>query len=357
MPTRPTTAAQRNGRARPRGPGRAGDCRAPAPLEEAEILDQSSPEVGHAGLLSAQRFGRPDVDGQQVRLVRSLQPHYGNEYVGRVLGLARQSGPSRRSSGLRSGATDLTVQRSVGGEGSAAGEVLESAVNVSPSDLPREVTAATAAQPGLAASEKSTMRAGLPAIPRPTGLPPRSPSSGRPALPTSAGPSAVPTSAPTTGAGPAPGPVGAGPFGKLSQHANSALASVPGSEGPAGGGIVAEHDGDADPARNRVEHRAAIEHLAGARAQGDTATTQDFGEKAVFPTAPAETLKPNVVPTPPAGSSRGALPSLVVPGPARAVLDRYAAPALHAKGTHRNNPRGTRLRQVGLWRASVRGHG
>jgi hypothetical protein len=76
----------------------------------AESLAASLPEVEHADLLSAQRFGAPGVNGQQVRLLRSLQRRYGNEHVARVLQLVRESPASAADREGRSDSSSLSVQ-------------------------------------------------------------------------------------------------------------------------------------------------------------------------------------------------------------------------------------------------------
>jgi len=92
MPTRTGTPAQRKAPGRPQGAGRGNDRTARVPSQGGpESLNQSIPEIEHAGLLAAQRFGAPGVNGQQVRLLRSLQRRYGNDHVARMLSLVRES--------------------------------------------------------------------------------------------------------------------------------------------------------------------------------------------------------------------------------------------------------------------------
>lgn len=101
------------GRPREKGPARSqakgkggnGATRAPSQGEGANSA-QSLPEVEHADLLSAQPFGASALNGEQVRLLRSLQRRYGNDHVARVLQLARDAS----GTGSRPRRNDLPVR-------------------------------------------------------------------------------------------------------------------------------------------------------------------------------------------------------------------------------------------------------
>src|SRR5260370_23839237 len=112
MPKGSATPAQGKARARPRGTGQAGNGVTRASSSAGtDSLVPSLPEVEHAELLAAQRFGPPGGNGQQIRFLRGLQRRYGNDQVAHVLALVREaSPPAGENAGGRSAASRLSVQ-------------------------------------------------------------------------------------------------------------------------------------------------------------------------------------------------------------------------------------------------------
>ena len=87
--------------------------------------------------------------------------------------------------------------------------------------------------------------------------------------------------------------------------------------------------GDADPARYDEQEAESGQAVAARRAEADAAVQADFGEQAIYPTTPAETLRPSYTPTTPeGGGAEGLGEPQALSEVVRAGVDRGAAPVL-----------------------------
>jgi hypothetical protein len=110
--------------------------------------------------------------------------------------------------------------------------------------------------------------------------------------------------------------------------------SDPGLSTSAGPCPQVDLTGEADPTQNDQQQQASAQVVATQRAQADTVTPADFGENSVFPTVPAETLRPSYKTVPPSGTATGgATPAVSIPDDARAAFDQNMAAQVSNKVT------------------------
>lgn len=90
--------------------------------------------------------------------------------------------------------------------------------------------------------------------------------------------------------------------------------------------------GEADPTQNDRQQQVSDQEIVDSQAQANSATTADFGENEIYPTAPKEMLRPSYKPTsPPSAAGKIDAPHLKLPEEARIAIDKNAAPWLADK--------------------------
>ena len=234
--------------------------------------------------------------------------------------------------------------------------LLQSLATVPASAFGQAVSQATAAAPEIQAREKTELQASFPEVERPTGLPrlaekpeaaPTELEAGAPPEPEQPTPreGEPPETRHEEAVGPVPGAevstTAAEPadeegggwwdwlVNRVSSFVSSLPTSDPGLSTSAGQRPGVDLSGEADPSQNQRQQQVAGQEVAGRRLEADAATSADFGENAIYPTVPAETLRPSYTPT--AAPARGGTGIGEIPaasGEVRAAFDQNAAPWL-----------------------------